>query len=156
MSLMRALKWLGFLCLSLASITSLAADKELMAAYERGMRCYRNLACRPTIAPTTVKLLETMKCTLDPKCKEKLDLNMLAQLGRLKEEFPDNESASAYYQRAYGPDRDPAYASPSTASEESRSAGSKGTEKKAPVYEEISIDQKTTLDSQFSDPSRGQ
>lgn len=131
-----------------ASLTASAspADKELMAAYERGMACYRNPACKPTISKTTLELLETMKCSLDAKCKAKVDPAQYAQISRLKDEFPPNETASSYYQRVFAPDRDPAYEAPAKKPAVEKSAGQKPR-----AQEEVSIDQKTTMDSQYGE-----
>lgn len=104
-----------------------AQDAEFKAAYERGMSCYNNLACRPTIAKKTQQLLEWAKCWLNPQCAPQIDVAKQAQLQQIKFEFPPNENGTAFYERMMKPERDPA------------------ADKKAAPIEE-SLDQRTTLE----------
>lgn len=123
------------------------AEDDLMGSYERAQICYKDVTCRPTMSKQALEAMDIMKCYIKPECKGSITTDQMASLERLKMEFPANDSATAYYQRLGGGDRKPASAK---AGGEAPAAAS--TEKKKPApAEEVWVNQKTTLGTQWEE-----
>jgi hypothetical protein len=87
-------------CTSALSFSAQASEEaELRAACERGVACFSNLACKPTISKEALPSLEVAKCYLDDKCKETLDPLKMLVLQKVKQEFPPNDTNSDFYSR---------------------------------------------------------